>query len=278
MTAWLILLVLAALLLFLTCPTLDRKRMEPWRGLWFAHRGLHDAPRGVVENTLPAFRAAVDAGYGMELDVQLTKDGQLVVFHDDDLVRLAGDARKVCQCTLEELRAVPLCGVEGARIPTFAELLAAVDGRTPLLVELKHCCDDRRLCRDVMAMLDTYRGPYIVESFNPLIVGWFRRNAPHVVRGQLVGPMRDYVAESNQVGAFVMSGLLANFIGRPDFVAYDATALRFFSPCFQRFAFRTPMAAWTVRTPELEALIRKRGEIGIFEEIRPEPAPLNDPH
>ena len=269
MFPWLILLVLAALLLFLTCPNAHRARMTPWRGQWFAHRGLHDASRGVVENTLPAFRAAVDAGYGMELDVQLTKDGQLVVFHDDDLLRLTGDARRVGRCTLEELQALELSGVPGARIPTFAELLRTVDGRTPLLVELKHCYDDRRLCRDVMAMLDTYDGPYIVESFNPLIVGWFRRNAPEVVRGQLVGPMRDYVAQCNHIGAFWMSGLLANFIGRPDFVAYDATAQRFFSPHFQRFVYRTPMAAWTVRAPELEAIIRRRGEIGIFEEIRP---------
>ena len=270
MIPWLVVLALAALLLYLTHPCRDRRRMDPWRGLWFAHRGLHDGNRTVVENTLPAFRAAVEAGYGMELDVQLTKDGRLVVFHDDDLSRLAGDPRPVGRCTLEELKALRLCGIEGAAIPTFEELLATVDGRTPLLVELKHCYDDRRLCRDVMAALDTYAGPYIVESFNPLIVHWFRRNAPQVVRGQLVGPMQDYVAQSTQIGAFIMSGLLGNFLTRPDFVAYDATAQRFFSPHFQRFMFRTPMAAWTVRTPELAALIRKRGEIGIFEEIRPE--------
>ena len=270
MIPWLIVIALAALLLWLTHPNFDRRRMDRWREVWFAHRGLHDPERGIVENTLRAFRAAVEAGFGMELDVQLTKDGRLVVFHDDDLARLAGDPRKVGQCTLAELKALRLNGVEDAVIPTFAELLETVAGRTPLLVELKHCYDDRRLCRDVMAALDTYDGPYIVESFNPLIVWWFRRNAPQVVRGQLVGPMQDYVAESNQIGAFFMSGLLANCLGRPDFVAYDATARRFFSPHFQRFAYRTPMAAWTVRTPELETLIRKRGEIGIFEGIRPE--------
>ena len=270
MIAWLVLLALAALMLFLTAPNFDRRRMDAWRGLWFAHRGLHDIDRGIVENTLPAFDTAVRAGYGMELDVQLTKDGQLVVFHDDDLQRLADDPRRVDQCTLAELQAMSLGGVADAHAPTFAELLQTVDGRTPLLVELKHGRADRRLCRDVMAALDAYHGPFIVESFNPLIVGWFRRNAPEVVRGQLVSPMRDYVAQCNQIGAFCMSGLLANCIGRPDFVAYDAAAQRFFSPHFQRLAYRTPMAAWTVRTEELAALTRKRGEIGIFETIRPE--------
>ena len=264
MNAWLIVLIVLALLLFLTHPNFKRRRMAEWRGTWFAHRGLHDAGAGVIENTLPAFEAACGAGYGMELDVQLTRDGQLVVFHDDDLLRMANDPRRVDRCTLAELNEMPLGGTD-ARIPTFAELLETVDGRTPLLIELKHGRNDRRLCRDVMAALDGYGGKYIVESFNPLIVGWFRFNAPEVVRGQLVGPMSDYVAQVNQIGAFFMAGLLANCIGRPDFVAYNATAPRFFSPHFQRFMFRTPMAAWTVREKNLAALIHRRGEMNIFE-------------
>jgi hypothetical protein len=104
-----------------------------------------------------------------------------------------------------------------------------------------------------------------VESFNPLIVAWFRFHAPQMVRGQLVGPMRSYRPGVNGIIAFFMSGLLANFISRPDFIAYDANAQRFFSPHFQRFMFRTPMAAWTVRDQTTAALIRKRGEMIIFE-------------
>jgi glycerophosphoryl diester phosphodiesterase len=201
----------------------------------------------------------------MELDIRFTRDMQVVVFHDDDLLRLAGDARKVRQLTLEELKAIPLAGIDSARIPTLREVLDMVDGKTPLLIELKSGPDNARLCQALMDMLADYRGEYIVESFNPLIVAWFRFHAPQVVRGQLVGPLRIYRPTVNGIAAFFMAGLMANFVSRPDFVAYDANALRFFSPHLQRFLFRTPMAAWTVRDPALAALIQKRGEISIFE-------------
>ena len=265
MSIWLILLVIFLALAFMTHPSLHYAKCQRWRNERFAHRGLHDIKRGLVENTLPAFAAARDAGFGMELDIRFSKDMQVVVFHDDDLLRLAGDARRVRQLTLEELKAIPLAGIDSARIPTLREVLDAVDGKTPLLIELKSGPDNARLCQALMDMLADYRGEYIVESFNPLIVAWFRFHAPQVVRGQLVGPLRIYRPTVNGIAAFFMAGLMANFVSRPDFVAYDANAQRFFSPHFQRFLFRTPMAAWTVRDPALAALIQKRGEISIFE-------------
>jgi glycerophosphoryl diester phosphodiesterase len=265
MSIWLILLVIFLALAFMTNPSLHYAKCQRWRNERFAHRGLHDIERGLVENTLPAFAAARDAGFGMELDICFSKDMELVVFHDSDLLRLAGDARRVRQLTLEELKAIPLAGIDSARIPTLREVLDLVDGKTPLLIELKSGPDNARLCQALMDMLADYRGEYIVESFNPLIVAWFRFHAPQVVRGQLVGPLRIYRPTVNGIAAFFMAGLMANFVSRPDFVAYDANAQRFFSPHFQRFLFRTPMAAWTVRDPALAALIQKRGEISIFE-------------
>ena len=265
MSIWLILLVLFIAMVFMTHPSLHYAKCQRWRGERFAHRGLHDIKRGVVENTLPAFAAARDEGFGMELDIRFSKDMQLVVFHDDDLMRLAGDARRVRQLTLAELRAIPLAGLDSARIPTLREVLDMVDGKTPLLIELKSGPDNARLCQALMDMLADYRGEYLVESFNPLIVAWFRFHAPQAVRGQLVGPLQSYRPTGNGIAAFFMAGLLANIISRPDFVAYDANAQRFFSPHFQRFMFHTPMAAWTVRDPALAALIQKRGEISIFE-------------
>jgi glycerophosphoryl diester phosphodiesterase len=265
MSIWLILLVIFLALAFMTHPSLHYAKCQRWRNERFAHRGLHDIERGLVENTLPAFAAARDAGFGMELDICFSKDMELVVFHDSDLLRLAGDARRVRQLTLEELKAIPLAGIDSARIPTLREVLDLVDGKTPLLIELKSGPDNARLCQALMDMLADYRGEYIVESFNPLIVAWFRFHAPQVVRGQLVGPLRIYRPTVNGIAAFFMAGLMANFVSRPDFVAYDANALRFFSPHLQRFLFRTPMAAWTVRDPALAALIQKRGEISIFE-------------
>ena len=266
---WLVILLIVLLTLFLTCPNLRRARTADWHGQPFAHRGLHDAKAGVIENTLPAFEAACRKGYGIELDIQFSADGEVVVFHDDDLKRLCGDARRVCDVPLAELQALPLGGVEGAHIPTLAAVLERVNGSVPLLIELKTGSRNARLCAALMARLEGYRGRYLVESFNPLIVRWFRKNAPQVVRGQLVCPMREYRPKANGAAAFAMAGLLFNALTRPDFVAYNANARRFFSPHFQRFAFRTPMAAWTVRSAPMAKLIEARGEMPIFEGIDP---------
>ena len=266
MSIWIILIALLALLAFLTHPSLRYGRMKRWRGERFAHRGLHGPATGRVENTLPAFEAARDAGYGMELDIQFSRDFQVVVFHDDDLKRLCGDPRKVCQLTLNELRALRPAGGD-ATIPTLKEVLDAVDGRVPLLIELKNGANNARLCRALMELVKDYRGEYIVESFNPLIVMWFRLHARHIVRGQLVDALPSYMPTVDPVSGFFMAGLLLNFLSRPDFVAYNAAAPRFFSPHFQRFMFRTPMAAWTVRDERTAALTARRGEICIFEDI-----------
>ena len=269
LTGWLIVLILCALAAFLTHPNGHRVRMKRWREQRFAHRGLHDADAGVVENTLPAFEAACAHGYGIELDIQFSKDMQVVVFHDDNLLRLAGDARKVFDCTLEEMRAMPLNGVDSARVPTLDEVLKLVNGRAPLLIELKTGARNDQLCRALVEKLARYPGEYIIESFNPLIVSWFRRNAPGVVRGQLVCPMSSYIGQAGRLSAFLMAGLMLNCLSRPDFVAYDANAPRFFSPHFQRFVYRTPMAAWTVRDADTARLVERRGEMNIFEKIRP---------
>ena len=265
---WLILLAIAAVSAFFTCPNLNRRSMARWRGTAFAHRGLHNADQGIVENTLPAFEAACQAGCGMELDIQFSRDGHVVVFHDDTLLRLTGDPRRVDAVDLHELQAFRLLGVADARIPTLREVLARVNGRTPLLIELKNGRNNPKLCRMLMEQLRDYPGEYIVESFNPLIVAWFRKNAPQVVRGQLVCPLKEYLPQANRVSGFFMAGLLLNFLGRPDFVAYNVNAQRFFSPHVQRGVFHTPMAAWTVRDEGVQRLVERRGEISIFERIR----------
>ena len=269
MSIWILLAIVLAILSYMTHPSLRYAKMHRWRGAAFAHRGLHDLERGVVENTLPAFEAACRAGYGVELDVRLTRDGQAVVFHDDNLARLCGDARAVCDVPLAELRSFRLAGVEGARIPTLREALDCVNGRAPLLIELKTGRRNGALCRTLMEHLAGYRGAYIVESFNPLIVRWFRKNAPAVPRGQLVAPARSYRPHAGPVLALGMASLVLNALARPDFVAYDAVSARFLSPRFQRAVFRTPLAAWTVRDEALADAVLARGEMCVFEGVRP---------
>lgn len=143
------------------------------------------------ENSLPAFRAAAEAGYAVEMDVHLTADDRLVVFHDDTLERMCGVQGVIDDFTLAELRALRL-GKTECVIPTFAEALEALGGRVPLLLEVKRGHDNRRLCALTLEALRTYTGPYCVESFDPTIVAWFRRNAPDILRGQLSQPPKEY--------------------------------------------------------------------------------------
>lgn len=265
MILWIVLIVLGALAVFLIAPSPKHRRADGWKGMLFAHRGLHG--KGLTENTLEAFDAACTGGFGIELDVQLSKDGVVVVFHDDDLKRMANDDRRVDQVDYAELQTLALNG--GGHIPTFEETLRLVNGRTPLLVELKNGKRNDELCRKTAALLKDYNGKYIIESFNPLIVQWWRKHEPAVIRGQLVGAKVSYLATMGPFLAFVLSRLLLNFLGRPDFVAYDVNAAGFMAPKLQRALFRTPLAAWTVRDAETCRSCLERGEMPIFEGFIP---------
>ncbi len=190
-------------------------------GCNFAHRGLHSRDGAVPENSLPAFAAATDAGYGSELDVQLSRDGQVVVFHDDDLPRMTGAEGRVDSRTLAELQALRL-GNTQETIPLFTEVLRVVAGRQPLIVELKSGPAWAELCEKTLAILRAYDGPYCVESFDPRIVAWFRRNAPDILRGQLLNPAREY--SCCHLRAFFLSRGLCNLIARPHFMAWGGGA------------------------------------------------------
>ncbi len=143
-----------------------RAQKAPFLYRNYAHRGLHTEDGTVPENSLSAFRAAAEAGYAVEMDVHLTADDQLVVFHDDTLERMCGVPGVIDDFTLAELRALRL-GDTDCVIPTFAEALEALGGRVPLLLEVKRGHNNRRLCALTLAALRTYGGPYCVESFDP---------------------------------------------------------------------------------------------------------------
>jgi len=211
----------AGLLTYLTAPgrASDTKK-APFKGRTYAHRGLHTQDKTVPENSLAAFRRAVDAGYGIELDLQLTRDGKVVVFHDDTLERLFGANRPVNSLTFEELRTLRLSGTDEL-IPSIGEVLDLVDGRVPLLIELKPAGKkNAELCERACEFLDVYDGPYMVESFDPRIVAWFRFNRPDILRGQLAGPPSSY-RNVPFWAPYVFGLCLANFLGRPQFIAYE---------------------------------------------------------
>ena len=259
-------LLALALPLLIIAPNRKCRRAYTWRGTCFAHRGLHDET--VCENSLEAFERACRAGVGIELDVQLTRDGELVVFHDADLERLLGDRRMVADLTLDQLRTFAL--PDGSGIPTFAEALERVNGRAPLLVELKNGRRLRLLCEKTCAQLRSYEGSYIVESFQPLILLWFRIHARDIIRGQLVAAREEYLEDYGGFLASVMVNLLCNCLARPDFVAYDLSGEEHFGLKMQRKLFHTPLAVWTVRTHEELSIAVSKGEMPIFEGFQPE--------
>ena len=149
----------------------------------FAHRGLFDN-RSRCENSLSAFRAAVEHGYGIELDLQMTADGRIVVFHDEDLMRMCASPLKIEQASYAQLAQYNL-GQTHEKIPLFSQVLREVDGRVPLIVEIKSTEQVETVCLKVYDLLRRYPGDYCIESMNPLIVSWFYKNAPQIMRGQL---------------------------------------------------------------------------------------------
>jgi len=192
-------------------------RKAPFIGRNYAHRGLHAQDKSVPENSLTAFKLAAQAGYGAELDVQLSKDGRVVVFHDDDLLRVCGVDKRVDELTFAELQELRLCGTD-EKIPLFTDVLAAFEGGGPLIVELKNGRRNKELCRKTRDTLKSFRGEYCIESFNPMIVAWFRFHAPEVVRGQLAMPEENY--KMGKATDFILANCLLNFAARPNFIAY----------------------------------------------------------
>ena len=262
-------LAVGAVYLFLVFPGRRREAvLRPLLGWDYAHRGLHDIAAGIPENTLEAFEAAARHGYGAELDVRLTRDGQVVVFHDEDLRRLTGVDRKVCEMTYEELSTLRILGSRTG-IPLFTQVLAVFEDVAPLIVEIKASGAYEETCRRVDALLGEYRGVYCVESFNPDVVRWFRRHRPEVARGQLSA---DFIREGGDVSPvvkFVMTHLLLNFRVRPDFIAYQHTdiARRSFRLC--RKWFRTCTVGWTIASQEEYDKAKKWFDLLIFEHFLP---------
>ena len=222
---------------------------ESFTGLNWAHRGLHNIDQGIPENSLAAFRAARDRGFGVEMDLQLSRDGQVVVFHDGNLQRLCGLDASVDSLTWEELRACRLGGTE-EHIPLFSEVLELMDGQVPLLIELKPCRRRRELCTKALELMRTYKGELCMESFDPFTVAWFRRNAPDILRGQLTMQPRRADRSStglNVAASFILSHVFTNCLARPQFIAHRLEKKTFAVRLAEHMG--AMRFAWTSRQP-----------------------------
>lgn len=246
---------------------LHKPDTEPFKKVLYAHRGLFDNATNAPENSLAAFQKAVDAGYGIELDIQLTKDKIPVVFHDFTLDRVCGVKGKVCDFTYEELLKFPLSGSD-QRIPKFSEVLSLVDGRVPLIVEFKIELADMSLCPIADEMLRNYKGLYCMESFNPLGVFWYRRHHKEIVRGQLSD---GFNREGEYTGAlyFILEQLLLNFLTKPDFIAFNHKYANMLSRRLCRNLYHNTAAAWTIRNEEELKAAKENFDIFIFDSFVP---------
>lgn len=242
-----------------------------------AHRGLHDARHGVVENSLPAFRAAARGGFPAELDVRLLADGAVVVFHDRTLERMTHAAGPIAAHTAADLRGVSLAGVaaggdpcsDDARVPLLSDVLDLIAGSTPLLVEIKNEGDVGPLERAVMELLSAYRGPYAVQSFHPGTVRHWREHAPGVPRGLLSGDFRHEAIDEESRRR--LRNLEAIEECDPDFVGYDVRLLPCEPVAHARAAGRAVLG-WTVRSLEEGRSALAHCDNLIFEGF--DPAPL----
>ena len=227
----------------------------------YAHRGLHGD--GVPENSLAAFDLAAKAGFGIELDVQLSADRVVMVFHDYTLTRMTGVDKKVCELSAEELCALSLNGTD-EKIPTFREVLSLIDGRVPILIELKGEATDTTLCAYVAECLASYTGAYCIESFNPLLLHKMKKHLPKAYYGLLYTNACREKRKCSLVNVFVTCMLL-NVFARPNFIAYSKKFRKSLPVLLTVGLFRAPRFVWTINTPEELDEAHARGEFPIFE-------------
>lgn len=273
----LILLILLLLYAWAIRPNLPRRDITPLMGVDYAHRGLwntnepgeENRPADDLrpENSLAAFRAAVDKGYGVELDVHLTRDGALVVHHDDSLKRLTGIDIRIAESTLEEVRACHL--PNGEPVPTYDEVLATIAGRIPMIVEVKVEGNADALSKAVYERMQRYDGPWCMESFAPSAVKWFRVNAPEVIRGQLAF---DHAGTGKTSFLFLrnlgIASMLQNLLARPDFIAFEAKSVKWHTLSIHLLRLMKPwFVAWTVRSQADMDKLRGKWDLQIFEKF-----------
>ena len=254
----------AGLYAYLVAPRMTNKPdVSVLKGVHYAHRGLHDNESDAPENSMKAFAKAVEDGYGMEMDIQLTKDKIPVVFHDETLDRMCGVEGKVWEFTYEELQKLKLAKSE-ERIPKFEDVLALVDGKVPLIVEYKLDVPSTEVCEIADPMLQNYKGVYCIESFHPYAVKWYRDHRPEVIRGQLSQDFSKQEKYKGKILYWALSNLLMNVLGRPDFIAYNHKDADMFSRKFCSFLGALPVA-YTIKSQEEYEKVKDQFELFIFD-------------
>ncbi|MGL4728154.1 MAG: glycerophosphodiester phosphodiesterase family protein [Bosea sp. (in: a-proteobacteria)] len=237
-----------------------------------AHRGLHDRARGLIENSMGAAEAAVSHRFAIECDVQLTADGEAMVFHDFTLERLTAASGRVDALTAQVLAGVAMKDTAD-RIPTLSAFLARIAGRVPVVVEIKSRFDgDLRLTRRTAEVVRDFAGPVSLKSFDPAIVASLRTLTPDHPRG--IVAMNDYnypdYAHLDASARHAMANLLHFNESQPDFISWRVRDLPSAAPYLTRSALGLPLMTWTVRSADDRAKASAHADQMVFEGFVPE--------
>ncbi len=265
--AILILLLLTVLVVLATRGRRSHPGLAALRGWRYAHRGLHEDGR--PENSMAAFRAALEAGYGIELDIHLMKDGELAVIHDASLRRTAGQDVKIEDLTAADLSGCFLQGTTET-IPLFSQVLELYAGKAPLIIELKSEGGNyAALAEAACKAMEGYRGSWCMESFDPRCIRWLKVHRPDIIRGQLT---ENFVKSNHTLPFLLRFGIthqLINFLLLPDFVAYKFDDRRTFSNFLVRKLWGVQGVTWTLKSQEALDTAEAEGWLPIFEGFRP---------
>lgn len=263
-----VIFLIVLLYFFLILGRTKKNRMEKFKKFYYAHRGLHGD--GLPENSMAAFRAALDGGYGIELDIHLLKDGNLAVIHDSLLNRTTGQAGRIEDLTTADLKNYHLEGT-GETIPEFMDLLTLYNGKAPLIIELKpENGNHAALCEATCRMLETYNGPFCIESFDPRCVAWLKKNRPDIIRGFLTENFTKTKNDLPEYLRFALTHCLTNISCVPDFIAYrfdhrnDSLSNKL---CLK--LWKAQGVAWTLRTKADYDTAVAEGLLPIFEGFIP---------
>ena len=270
------LLIVVFIYLFAIMPKISNTPdFTPFMARYYAHRGLHNNKNSNPENSMTAFKLAIENQYGIELDVQLSKDGIPVIFHDFDLKRACGIDKKVEDCTYDELKELYLFGSD-EKIPHLKDVLNLVKGEVPLIIELKSDNMDTSICNITTSYLDDYNGIYCVESFNPIIVLWYRRNRPNIIRGQL---STRYISKGKSLKGkildFMLENLLFNFMTKPDFIAYNHEHSNNLSLMLCKKLYNTITISYTIHSRKDLKRSFNKFDLFIFDSFTPKTKSIN---
>ncbi len=266
---WILIILVLLLVLPLTmlAGRTGNPRTKSLMGWSYAHRGLHS--KGVPENSMAAFRAALEHGFGIELDIHLMKDGSLAVIHDASLKRTAGADVKIEDLTAADLSKYHLEGT-GETIPLFSQVLELYRGKAPLIIELKPEQNNfAQLSQAACKAMEGYEGSWCMESFDPRCVWWLRKNRPDIVRGQLAYDYLKARAKLPWVLKFLLTYNLLNFLTRPDFIAFEYKGRKNIGNYLTRRLWGVPGVSWTLRSQEEYDTAVKEGWLPIFENFIP---------